>query len=309
MRPKILVIDDEPDIVEILEITLSEFYEVEKAYDGEEGIKKVKEFRPDLVIVDYKMPKKDGIEVCKEIKEDLLLRHIPVIMLTGKGETTDKVKGLDAGADDYIVKPFEPQELLARIRMALRRTTRDLDANPLTLLPGNVSIYNEIQKRINNKEEIAICYIDLDKFKAYNDTYGFEKGDRVIKETARCIIKAIQETGDEKDFIGHIGGDDFVVVTEPSKVEKICKRIIEEFDRKVPYFYDEESRKKGYIISKDRQGNVIQCPLLSISIGVVTNQYKEFKHIGEIAQIGAELKAYAKTLPGSNFVVDKRRAS
>jgi len=306
-KPKVLVVDDDPDILEILELTLENDYQVLTATDGEQALEKIKNERPDLVILDYNIPKKDGIQVCKEVKEDVLLRHIPILILTGKGETHEKVKGLDSGADDYIVKPFNPTELLARIRMALRRTTRDLDANPLTLLPGNVSIYNEIQKRINNKEIFAVCYLDLDKFKSYNDKYGFEAGDRVIKETARIIIEAVQEKGTEKDFVGHIGGDDFVIITVPQRAEKICKKIIEDFDRKAPFFYDEEARKSGFIIAKDRQGNIQKIPLLSISIGIVTNEFRKFSHVGEIAQIGAELKSYAKRLPGSNFVKDKRK--
>ncbi len=308
-KPKILIVDDEPDILEILEILLKEEYRVIQAQNGEEALKKVKEESPELIILDYMMPKKDGVQVCREIKQDIFLRHIPVIILTGKGEIHQKVKGLDAGADDYIVKPFDPQELMARVRMALRRKTRDLDANPLTLLPGNVSIYNEIQRRINSKEKFAVCYIDLDKFKAYNDTYGFEKGDRIIRETARSIIETIQKEGNEEDFIGHIGGDDFVIITHPSKVEKICKSFIENFERKVPHFYNEKDRKRGYITAQDRKGNIQNIPLLTVSIGVVTNLEREFSHVGQISQTGAELKSYVKKLPGSNFVIDKRKDS
>lgn len=306
-KPLILIVDDEPDILDILEVVLSEDYDVIKGTDGNEAVALAKQEKPDLMIMDYKMPHKDGIQACKEIKADLLLRYTPVLILTGKKEIDDKVRGLDAGADDYMVKPFVPEELLARVRMALRRKTRDLDANPLTLLPGNVSIYSEVHKRIQEEKHFAVCYIDLDKFKAYNDTYGFEKGDTVIQETAWLIIRTIGEVGTVNDFIGHIGGDDFVIVTFPEKAEPICKKLIEHFDRKVLSFYDEEARKRGYIVSEDRQGHIQKFPLLSISIGVVTSENRNFSHVGEIAQIGAELKKYAKTLEGSNFVVDQRK--
>ncbi|MFH1269911.1 MAG: response regulator, partial [Candidatus Omnitrophota bacterium] len=193
-KPRILIVDDDPDILDVLEISLSEEnYEILKAMDGEEAIRIIKCKPLDLVLLDYAMPKMNGRQVCKEVKKDILLRHLPIIMVTGKGEVSDKVGGIDAGADDYIVKPFEPKELLARIRMILRRTARDLEANPLTRLPGNVSILDELSSRIENNTLFAVCYIDIDKFKSYNDKYGFEHGDEVIRETARILIQSTQE--------------------------------------------------------------------------------------------------------------------
>src|SRR3989338_6736891 len=162
MSIKILVVDDDPDIRDILKITLAE--------------------------ENYEVLKVGGGRVCRQVKKDILLRPLPIIMVTAKGDISDKVGGIDAGADDYVVKPFEPKELLARIRMILRRTASDLEANPLTRLPGNISILNELSRRLENKTLFAVCYLDLDKFKAYNDKYGFEHGDEVIRETARIII-------------------------------------------------------------------------------------------------------------------------
>ncbi len=308
MNIKILVVDDDPDIRDILKITLSEEnYEVIEAGDGEEAWKLISTKSFNLVLLDYKMPKMDGCQVCGLIKKDLLLRHLPVIMVTGKGEISDKIDGIDAGADDYIVKPFEPKELLARIRMILRRTERDLEANPLTRLPGNVSILNELSRRLESKVLFAVCYLDLDKFKAYNDTYGFEHGDDVIRETARILIRSTQDIGNPDDFIGHIGGDDFVVITTIEKTDELCKRIIDEFEKTVPSFYNETDRKKGFIIAHDRKGNEQNFPLLSISIGIVTNEFRKIEHVAQIGEIGAELKSYAKSLERSNYIKDKRR--
>jgi diguanylate cyclase (GGDEF)-like protein len=308
MAVRILVVDDDPDIRDILKLSLAEEnYEILEAQDGEEALKIINAKSLDLVLLDYKIPKVDGRQVCRMVKKDILLRHLPIIMVTGKGDISDKVNGIDAGADDYVVKPFEPKELLARIRMILRRTERDLEANPLTRLPGNVSILNEISRRIENKTLFAVCYIDLNKFKAYNDKYGFEHGDEVIRETARILIRAAQELGNPDDFIGHIGGDDFVVITTPKVVEDVCKRIIADFDKIVLYFYNDTDRKAGFIVAHDRQGKEQNIPLLSMSIGVVSNEFRKIEHVAQIGEIGAELKELAKHSEKSNYVKDKRK--
>ena len=309
VRPRILLADDDPDILDVLEITLSEEnYELFKVTDGEEALKIIKSKTLDLVLLDYNMPKMNGRQVCMEVKKDILLRHLPIIMVTGKGEVKDKIVGIDAGADDYIVKPFEPKELLARIRMILRRTQRDLEANPLSRLPGNVSILNELCSRIENKALFSVCYLDLDKFKAYNDKYGFEHGDEVIRESARILIQVVQEAGNVDDFIGHIGGDDFIIVTTPQVVDKVCQRIIADFDKIAPSFYNDSDRKNGYVLAFDRKGQEQKIPLLSISIGIVSNEFRKIEHVAQIGEIGAEVKSLAKRLEKSNYIKDQRKS-
>ncbi len=305
-RKKILIVDDDPDILDVLKIYLEEQYDITQAKDGEEALTKVYRRPPDLIILDFMMPKMDGGEVCQKLKKDVLLRHLPIIMLTGKGEVPDKVKGIEAGADDYIVKPFEPEELMARVKMILRRSELDLDASPLTRLSGNISILNEIERRLHKKETFAACYIDLDKFKVFNDKYGFERGDELIRETARILLRAVQEKGTPSDFVGHIGGDDFVLITTPKTVDKFCSKIIEDFDKTVPTLYNKEDREKGYILGKDRQGESIKTSFVSISIGVVTNEKRKIEHVAQVGEIAAELKAIAKKCAGSNCVKDKR---
>lgn len=304
---KILTIDDDPDILDVLELTLSEQFIVFQAANGEEGLKIAKIHTPDLIITDYKMPVMDGPEFCRAIKKDVFLQHTPIIMLTGKGEVKDKVSGLEAGADDYVVKPFEPNELLARINMILRRTKRSLDANPLTRLPGNNSIMDELQYRIRSHKPFAVGYVDLDKFKAYNDIYGFEKGDEIIKKMARVLINATQKKGTADTFVGHIGGDDFVYVCDDQLADDIARLIMKDFDAVSPSFYNEEDRERGYIIAKNRQNEEVKTGLLSVSIGIVSNLSQPITHVAQIAEIGAELKKYAKGIEGSSFVRDKRK--
>jgi len=306
-RERILVVDDEPDIRDVLRLTLeAEGYEVHEAADGEEGVRQVQKVGPHLVLLDYKMPKMAGPEVCKALRKDVLLQNLPIILLTSKGESSDKVEGINAGADDYITKPFDPPELLARVRMILRRTAKSLDANPLTKLPGNVSIIEEIQTRLDSGKPAAYCYVDLDNFKAFNDKYGFERGDEALKMTARILLIAMRETGTPEDFLGHIGGDDFVLITTPPKVEPLCQKIVTELARTACSLYDEEDLRKGYIDSHDRDGKPRRFPLLTISIGVVTNEHHPIRHVAEVSEMGAELKHWAKSHGGNQWVKDRR---
>lgn len=306
-KQKILTVDDDPDIQDVLSLTLSESYEVIQAANGKEGLLMIRQKNPDLVICDYMMPVLNGPDFVKALKQDILLRHLPIIMLTGKGEVKDMVFGIEAGADDYLIKPFEPEELLARIKMILRRTVRSLDANPLTHLPGNTSIMEELQNRIDKGKPFAVGYADLDKFKVYNDQYGFEKGDEIIRMSARILIKHVQEKGGHEAFLGHIGGDDFVFIAEDSLINSICQGAIEEFDKTAPEFYNDEDRKRGCLIGKDRQGNEIKAGLLSISIGVVGSATHHITHVAQISEIGAELKKFAKSLDKSNYVRNQRK--
>ena len=306
-REKILTIDDDPDILDVLDLTLSESYDVIQAANGKEALDIIQTKIPNLIICDYMMPVMNGREFVRAIKKDILLQHIPVIMLTGKGEVKDMIGGIDAGADDYIVKPFDPDSLLARIRMILRRTIRSLDANPLTHLPGNTSIMEEFQTNITSGKAFAVAYADLDKFKIYNDKYGFEKGDEVIKEVARQLVTAVRKKAGPESFIGHIGGDDFVFITDDSIMDDVCQAVIEQFDAIAPRFYNAEDKTAGYIVGRDRLGNEIKAGLLSISIGIVSNKTAPITHVAQISEIGAELKKYAKSFQYSNYVRDKRR--
>jgi diguanylate cyclase (GGDEF)-like protein len=269
-------------------------------------LEKLKKDTPDLLVLDYVLPDITGPQICQSIRKDPLLVHLPVLMLTGKGEIDDKVKGLEAGADDYMVKPFYPQELLARVRMLIRRSNINLDANPLTRLAGNVSISKELEERIKNKKKFAALYIDLDNFKALNDYYGFERGDEAINETARIIIAAIQEKGTIEDFIGHVGGDDFFIITATQNAESIAQKIITDFDKLSPKFFDEKDRIKGYIETKGRDGEIYKFGFLTISIGIISNEHRKFTHTAQISTLAAEVKGYAKKFPQSKYIFDKR---
>lgn len=310
LAKSILVADDEADVRDILRSILEPAgYAVTDAADGAQALQAVHAKAPDLVILDWMMPNVTGLEVCQQLKQDTLLRHVPIIMLTGKGEVHEKVDGINAGADDYLVKPFEPRELLARIQMVLRRTTQELEANPLTKLPGNLSIQREFETRIASGERFGVCYVDLNHFKSFNDHYGFKRGDEVIQRTAAILLAICKTQGGPNDFIGHIGGDDFIVITPADRAEAICQAIIRDFDAMVPQFHDQEDRAVGYFLHPDRKGRELKIPLLSVSVALVTNEDRTFNHPGEIAKISTELKAYAKQSDRSTYLKDRRQAS
>jgi diguanylate cyclase (GGDEF)-like protein len=306
-KQRILIIDDDPDIRDVLNLSLSEYYAISAAGNGKEGLEMVKSKNPDLIITDYNMPVMSGPEFCHQLRRDILLRHLPIIMLTGKSETKDMVTGIESGADDYLVKPFEPETLLARIRMILKRTTRSLDANPLTHLPGNSSIMEEFQANLDGGKPFAVGYVDLDKFKIYNDTYGFEHGDDFIRALARILVDATQQFCGQDAFVGHIGGDDFVFICDDSKADAISQNIIDAFDKISPEFYNEKDRAAGFVTGVDRQGNSVKASLVSVSIGIVSNVSHKITHVAQIGELGAELKKLAKSMGKSNFQRDHRK--
>ena len=304
---KILVIEDSEFMQSMIrDILTKEGYEVYSAYSGEEGLDKISSIKPALIILDIVMPGMSGFDVCRILRADESNNLTPIIILTSQVSEDDKLIGLELGADDYIIKPFNSRELVSRVRNTLVRIERNRSANPLTGLCGNVEIQSELNYRLANKKKIAVIYCDLDNFKAFNDVYGFARGDSVIKLTADIIRDAVQFEGNRDDFIGHIGGDDFVIITSWDKYENICKMIIEDFDKKILFLYNEEDRKKGYISTKNRLGQLRNFPIMTISLAVTTNEKRNYESALEIAEVAAEVKRYVKNLDGSNYMKDRR---
>ena len=304
----ILLIVNEQETQDFLAaLLMGEGYKIQSASNQEEAFHALSKDPSHLIISEFKTRFVNGIEICKRIRSNFTLRNISIIILMDTKDPMDKIKVIYAGADDYINMPFEPGELLARVKASLVRQYRDLDANPLTRLPGNVSILRELETKIKSQSLFAVCYVDLNKFKEFNDRYGFEIGDRVIRHVALVIISALETYGRTSDFIGHIGGDDFIFITSPDSVEDTCKKIIQDFDKTILNYYCEEDKKRGYVIMKNRLGQLCKVPLLSISIGITTNEQRPLIHVGQIIQIGNEVKNYAKTFGKSIFVKDRRK--
>jgi diguanylate cyclase (GGDEF)-like protein len=304
---KILVIDDTELMQRMIrDILKNEGYEVYSAYSGEEGLIKVATIKPDLIILDIIMPGMSGFDVCRILRADDGNILTPIIMLTAQVSEDDKLVGLEMGADDYIIKPFNSRELVSRVRNTLVRIDRNRCANPLTGLSGNIEIQSELNRRLANHFSTAVIYCDLDNFKAFNDVYGFAKGDSAIRLTADVIRDAVHQAGSRDDFLGHIGGDDFLVITSPDKYEEICRQIIEDFDRKILSLYNETDVKNKYILTRDRQGQEKKFPVMSISLAVVVSEAGRYENYLQIAEAAAEVKKYVKCLPGSNYMKDRR---
>ncbi|GIF99860.1 hypothetical protein Cci01nite_49540 [Catellatospora citrea] len=303
----ILVVDDDPDIVRVVEVNLRlHGFDVMSAHSGPEALALLEHRRPDLALVDLMMPEMDGLELTRRLRADPMVTALPIIVLTAKALTSDKVAGLAAGADDYIVKPFDTSELIARVRATLRRNQEAREVSPLTGLAGNTRILREIADRLKTGDDYAVCYVDIDRFKSVNDVYGFGRGDQFISALARSMRRATVSVGLPPAFLGHVGGDDFVVVCHPSQVQEITSYAIYDFQRASDALYDPIDSARGYLEVVDRRGVVFEVNLVTLSIGVALSTSRVFGHPGEVVAVASEMKAAAKKNKGNYVALDQR---
>jgi diguanylate cyclase (GGDEF)-like protein len=303
----VLVVDDDPDIARFIEMNLSfEGFEVAVSHDGFEAREQIRRRRPDLVLLDVMMPRIDGVELCRQLRADPLTAGIPVIMLTAKGLSADKVVGLTAGADDYISKPFDTLELVARVRSTLRRNREVRGMSPLTGLPGNAQILAAIARRVESDSDYAVCYVDMDNFKSVNDAYGFVRGDEMINALAQALDRACAEAGDPTPFVGHIGGDDFVVICTPDQATPLTERVIELFGPAARELYDPADLERGYLELRGRQGVLQRFDPVTVSVGVASSTQRMFADPREVVAVATEMKQVAKGTSGSRVAIDRR---
>lgn len=260
---------------------------------------------PAGVVVDAGDDVDSLIDLIEVLKGDPFTGIVPMVALLGVDSVNRSTDLLEAGADDVIREGLPEKERLLRLDQVLRRADRDVSVHPTTRLPGTNHIARDMQRRLDAQEKFAVCYADLDHFKEFNDRYGYAFGDGVIRMLSRILrdmVRGLAPGG----FVGHIGGDDFIFNVPLKHLEATCDEIIQIFDELIPYQYTEEDRKAGYFLGKDRRGNIHRIPVMALSIGVVTNQFQDFDHTGQISELAAEMKSYAKSLPGSKYVVDRR---
>jgi len=269
------------------------------ASSGEEVLEKVYNIYPDLILLNASLADIAVINICRRLKNDPRSTSIPIITF-GVKERVEEIKILESGADSHISDVFDTKKLTLQINTYLRRTDYEKSLNPLTGLPGNFFIKEEIKKRIYQEEKFAILYFDLDHLGSFNKVYGFFKGDEVIKLTAQIINETIKKIGNLTDFIGHRGGDEFVVITSIDKVDSICQEIISLFDEEIKFLYPQEDLTKGYITIQEKDTSSV-FPIMSISIGVLTNEKIKIDNYFQVDELTLEVKEKAKSLPGSSY--------
>lgn len=277
--------------------------------------------RPRLIIIDARQPDvgqteqgtamtvsgpwtMTALQVCERLKRDPYTGIVPVLVVVPSDAFAD---AFAAGADEVLRSGVDEVEAVARLSAMLHRSDRDTDVHPSTRLPGAREISAELSRRVESGEKFAACYADLDHFKEFNDRYGYHHGDQVIRLLARILHDVVKGLCGTEGFVGHIGGDDFLFTIPLAAVPRVCDEIVHVFDELVPWQYSEQDRRVGYFFGKDRRGQLHRVPLMTLSVGVVTNQRRHFTRAIEVSELATEMKSYAKTLPGSVWAVDRRR--
>ncbi|MCD6582816.1 MAG: response regulator [Desulfuromusa sp.] len=315
-KKRILVADAEILNLATLIGTLKDDYHVVVAKNGAEVFKQLRKTDIDIILLDTKFPDINGFEICRQLKVEKQTQNIPVIFITAQDTVAAEAEGFEVGGVDYITKPFNAPTVKARVKNQLqlsdaikelkRLNKLALDANPNTGLPGNNSIFNEIQRIVAKKEAVCVVYADLDFFKIYNDTYGFAQGDNVIIFTANVIKVALQINDCADSFLGHIGGDDFVFIVPTEKCSAVGKEIIQRIDQGTLEFYSDEDIERDHVVAINREGEERQHPLISLSMGGVDLSQREITTAFEVIDICTEMKTAAKKQRGSNILLCKR---
>ncbi len=283
-------------------------FETLVTHDGGQARQLVASHKPDLAVVEADLPGLNGLELTRQLRSDPMTGALPIVILSGSRQPAQRTLSLSAGADDVVTKPFDVSEVVTRIRTTLRRNQEYREVSPLTGLPGNNRILREIAERVRVGGEYAVCVFDIDRFKSVNDVYGFERGDEFITLLANCLHRSAKEAGDPSIFLGHIGGDDFVLVCPPDQVRAITQRAVEEFEQAADQLYDPEDAARGYLEVVDRRGNVQRPNLVTISVGVALSTCRRFTDPREVIAVANEMKRVAKRQPGSFVAYDRRRS-
>lgn len=307
MLQEIYIIDDDESSIMVFEKLFQKDEDYKFISVKSEQIDIALKNIPSIIIINEDAIEVDIIELCKKIRNDDDNSITPIIVVSSNSDTKHRTDILKESVEYYIKKPVNTQYLYFTIKNLGRLININRRISPLTGLPGNVQIHAELKKKIANKEEFSVLYLDLDNFKAYNDVYGFLKGDEIIKFTADTIMKCVHSSIPTNAFIGHIGGDDFIAIVPTLDCNEICESIIANFDGSVTKFFTEEDVEKGYIEVANRKGVIEQFPLTSISIGVVEADKGRFSNILEIGEVGAQVKHMAKSVMGSSYAIDRRK--
>lgn len=307
---RILIIEDEETVADIIAINLRiETFEVDVALNGTSGLGKARSGDYDLIICDIMMPDVDGYEICRQLKGDPKTSGVPIILLTARTEVANKVAGLEAGADDFITKPFNFGDLIEHINMNLDRAANKRTTDKVTGLPGSIDSDDALKGKVISGEPFAFMLLALNDIKSYREAYGDGKVEEVLRFTARVVMSAITGEIASENQAFYLGSSSFSSILEPSKAEVYARKILDEFDVGIQEFYSKEDISKGCCSTFDRRGSLIDNPLMTVSIGIATNGHREIKSHWEAAEIAHEVLDYACTFPGSKCVMDRRTES
>jgi PleD family two-component response regulator len=289
-KARLLVVEDDIDIGNMLKIYFSGMdFDVDVAVRGSDALEKTKQVLPHLIVLDIMLPDIDGYEVCRNLRTSMRTSHIPVIFLTQKDERSDKLQGLELGADDYITKPFDIEELKLRVQGAIRRSERESLTDPRSGLPAGRLIEEQL-RRIIREKGWALLDARVNNFETFKDVYGFVAGDDVLRFTAMLIGEVVDEIGTTSDFIGHAGGDNFIIITNEPKADAMKARLKERFDKEVETHYNFIDRQQGFVQAPAVDGSTLQVPFMNMSVGVVSPSLHSFADIREITELAAEAR-------------------
>lgn len=306
---KILIISSDRNLKDVLSFCFDGWgYEVFlQDSSKQQDIEAIKKILPDVIIIDIQSARKEQLNVCRHLKDDFATAFIPIITLINKRQLRSQLLNLKQGVDDYLIKPPDPLDLRIRIEMVMRRSEHSIHASSLTGLPGGKILEDSLGERIKSGKSFSFGYLDVDNFKCFNDVYGYQRGDRVILQTAYMLSNTLKKYGNLDDFVGHIGGDDFAFITTPDKYEKVCRQFIQVFDDVMPFHYSSKDRDQGFLMARDRARKIQRIPLMSISIAIVNKDPSVvFKNTIEVNDRIVEIKKYLKMAPVSNFMADRR---
>jgi len=304
---KILLVIEDQGLEKILTYLLKAWnYDVLVCSDGNQALTVAAQRCPDLIVIDAHLTATDGLKLCKVLKYDFVTSYIPIIILIEKKQLRRNLLEIEQGVDDFLIKPPDPIDLEIRIALSLRSAAHQFHANALTKLPGNISIEKLVKDHIHNDKSFSFAYVDINNFKSFNDKYGYISGDRVILQTAKILTSAVKKFGNSDDFVGHVGGDDFVYVTTPQREEIVAQECINEFDRLIPLHYSVQDRQNGHIKAKDRTGRLTDIALMGLSIAIVNNRNFKIASIFHLIEVAFEIKNFLKKHHTSNYLVNRR---
>lgn len=287
---RMLIVEDDPDISTMLRIYFQqEGYDVAVAQRGEDALEMCRQKVPHIIVLDIMLPDMDGYDVCRELRGNLRTSHIPIVFLTQRDERSDKIHGLELGADDYITKPFDLEELKLRVKNAMARAQYESLTNPTTGLPSGRLIEDQL-RRLMRREDWGIIYVGIRGFSEFNKAYGFVAGEEVLRFAAMVLARAVDHAGTFNDFIGHVGGDDFIVISTKGLATLIAEDFKDRFDADVGTHYDWSTRNRGYMLLNDEAGNERKVDLMNLAIGVVTADDGPFADIREITEAAASAR-------------------